>query len=189
MDWNARYLAHDTPWDKQAAHPEWIDFFSDKKDLGTVLLPGCGFGHDAGFLAQTGAFSQVNATDISPIAIKQAKETYPSVDFFLSDFLHDSSRNSYDWICEHTLFCAIDLEARPSYVQAIAKSLRNGGSFIGIFYLETGNPDGVGPPFRSSEKELDDHFANDFILQKSWVPQNTFAGREQKEQVRLYQKK
>lgn len=188
MDWNERYAQDDTPWVKQAPHPAFVSYFAGKSDLGTVLVPGCGFGHDAGFLAETYAFSTVAATDISPLALQQAKETFPAVHFFLSDFLHEGMPTAYDWVCEHTLFCAIDPALREKYVAAVAQAVKRGGYFFAIFYLETGNPKGEGPPFRSEPEELDCWFAGEFSLEASWVPEKTFPGREGNEQVRLYRR-
>jgi len=48
-----------------------------------------------------------------------------SVEFVLGDFLADAVPGPYDWIFEHTLFCAIDPARRDDYVNAVLDTLVN----------------------------------------------------------------
>ena len=52
---------------------------------------------------------------------------------------------AFDWIIEHTCFCAIDPAMRPRYVQAAAALLKPGGRLFAIFYLDPAA--GRQPPF------------------------------------------
>src|SRR6266542_6168987 len=58
-DWEARYQSGDMPWEKGEPSPGLVDFLGAQPELrrGTVVVPGCGTGHDvrawsaAGFTA------------------------------------------------------------------------------------------------------------------------------------------
>ena len=139
--------------------------------------------------------ASVVGLDISPTAIAQARGlTTPStsgrgVTFVEGDFFHLPAdlRNSFDWLVEHTCFCAIEPFQRPDYVLAAAAALRTGGKIFGIFYL---HPDvESGPPFAASQEEISDLFDQDFILVEEWVPSESFPGRENRELVRFMQKR
>ena len=120
-DWEARYQSHDMPWEKGEASPGLVDFLAGHPRLprGTVLVPGCGTGHDARAWAAAGF--AVTGCDIAPSAIRLAREKTAaaglSAEFILGDFLADAALGPYDWIFEHTLFCAIDPARRDDYVQ------------------------------------------------------------------------
>ena len=190
LEWQRRYEQEDTPWDKGAPSPALADFLRENRITGRVLVPGCGRGHDARALA-----AQPEATviglDLSPTAVAQAKKTgtTANLSFVSGDFfqLPPELADSFDWVVEHTCFCAIDPRQRQGYVKAAATALRDGGKFFGIFYM---NPDSdSAPPFPSTREELSALFDPHFTLLEEWVPQNSFPGREQRELVRLLQKR
>ena len=110
-DWEARYQAGDTPWEKGEASPGLMDFISAKPKLprGSVAVPGCGTGHDVKVWAKAGF--DAHGFDIAPSAIKLARTRAPAgstADFMQRDFLRDEPPWRFDWVFEHTLFCAID---------------------------------------------------------------------------------
>ena len=49
-DWEARYQAGETPWEKGEAAPPLIELLGKLEKpawgRGPILVPGCGFGHD-----------------------------------------------------------------------------------------------------------------------------------------------
>ncbi len=133
--------------------------------------------------------------DLSVAAIAQAKALSPQppsdmdISFIVGDFfkLPSKLKRSFDWLVEHTCFCAIEPRQRPDYVLAASSALRTGGKIFGIFYL---NPDTEsGPPFAVSKKELSELFAPKFTLLEEWVPAEGFSGREDRELVRIMQKR
>ena len=166
-----------------------MDFLATSPIRGRVLVPGCGYGHDVRALAENA--DEVVGIDIAPSAIQAAqllpalgRERYERADLFA---LPDHLRQSFDWVWEHTCFCAIDLAQRPGYVDAVAGALKPEGQFLAIFYLDPGNdrPD-EGPPFGVSIEELDALFAPKFNLVREWLPARTYPGREGREWMRLY---
>src|SRR5262245_34736755 len=114
--WENRYEAMDMPWEKGAPSPGLVDFLSNHLELskGTVCVPGCGTGHDVRAWAAAGF--EVTGYDIAPSAIKLASEKTKAeglkAKFVQGDFLHDAPPEKYDWVFEHTLFCAIDPSER-----------------------------------------------------------------------------
>ena len=186
------------PWDKGAPAPPLLVWLAENRLDGEVLVPGCGLGHDVRAIAAAGHADLVCGLDISPAALAQARrfppvgrETYAEADLFhLPPELH----GRFDWVCEHTCFCAIDPARRPEYVRAVAQALRPGGRLLAIFYLNPWRqgepiPPGGGPPFASTVEELDALFAGSFEWQEEWVPTRAYPGREGRELMRLMRKR
>src|SRR5580658_4376016 len=169
-DWEARYQSHDMPWEKGEASPGLVDFLAAHPQLprGTVLVPGCGTGHDARAWAAAGF--TVTGSDIAPSAIRLSREKTAAAgltaDFIQGDFLSDPPQ-AFDWVFEHTLFCAIDPQRRADYARALPRWLKPGGQYLAVNYLI---PDKDGPPFGTTGAELMDWFSRDFKLLKEWVP-------------------
>jgi SAM-dependent methyltransferase len=193
-EWQRRYDQNDTPWDKGAPAPALVKFLHEKQIAGRVLVPGCGRGHEVRALG-TQPTTSVVGLDLSDTAIAQAKEISSQassdmdISFIVGDFFHLPSKlkRSFDWLVEHTCFCAIEPRQRPDYVRAASTALRTGGKIFGIFYL---NPETEsGPPFAVSKKELSELFDPRFTLLEEWVPKESFPGREDRELVRVMQKR
>jgi SAM-dependent methyltransferase len=194
LEWQRRYEENDTPWDKGAAAPPLIQFLQESQITGRVLVPGCGRGHEVRAL---GAQSQTTVVglDLSSAAIAQAKElmgretSSQEIDFIEGNFfdLPTQFKRSFDWIVEHTCFCAIEPDQRPDYVRSAFSVLRPGGKVFGIFFI---NPDtDNGPPFSVSKEELSELFDPHFVLLEEWVPDKSFPGRENRELVRILRKR
>jgi SAM-dependent methyltransferase len=172
-DWEARYQTHDMPWEKGEPSPGLVDFLAAhaRQPRGSVLVPGCGTGHDVRAWAAAGF--AVTGCDLAPSAIRLARERTTgaglSAAFILGDFLADAATGPYDWIFEHTLFCAIDPTRRDDYVGAVLGRLKAGGSYLAVNYLI---PDTDGPPFGTTREELKDRFSPHFDLQAEWVPRS-----------------
>ncbi|HEY2572915.1 MAG TPA: methyltransferase domain-containing protein, partial [Verrucomicrobiaceae bacterium] len=109
--WENRYQTRDMPWEKGAPSPGLVDFLSAHPALarGEVCVPGCGTGHDARAWARAG-FAAVGF-DIAPSAVQLASEAARAegvaATFRLGDFLSEAPPFQFDWLFEHTLFCAI----------------------------------------------------------------------------------
>jgi SAM-dependent methyltransferase len=187
-DWEARYRERDMPWEKGAPSPGLLDFLAHEPVRGRVLVPGCGFGHDVRALAATA--DEVVGLDIAPSGIEGARQ-FPRVgnERYVAGDLFDlpaELRGAFDWVWEHTCFCAIDPAQRLAYVEAVAGALKPGGKLLAVFYLNPGNdhPD-EGPPFEVSVAELDRLFLPRFTLDREWLPQNAYPGREGREWMRI----
>lgn len=172
-DWEARYQSGDMPWEKGAPSPGLVDFLNAHPDLarGTVAVPGCGTGHDVRAFARAG-FNAMGF-DIAPSAIRLAEEASRAAGlpakFSLADFLVDPPPQPFDWLFEHTLFCAINPDRRDDYVKAAVRWLKPAGQFLAVHYLI---PDQDGPPFGTTRDELVNRFSPHFDLLEEWVPRS-----------------
>ena len=190
MDWQAQYESNQTPWDEGAPHPALLDFIAESGPFeGRILVPGCGLGHDVRALSTPA--NQVIGLDIAPAAVAKA-QTFPktgSEEYLVADLfnLPSALHSSFDWIVEHTCFCAIEPGLRPDYVRAAAAALRVDGKIFGIFYL-TPHVE-TGPPFAISKDELTAFFAPHFTILDQWAPTVCFPGRENRELVLILQKR
>src|SRR6266478_7000100 len=152
-DWEDHYRTGDTPWDKGAASPALLEALERVPMSGRILVPGCGLGHDV--RALTGAAgAEVLGIDIAPSAVAAARailaaggESYELADFFA---LPAAMMGAFDWVWEHTCYCAILPACRGEYVEAARSALRPGGQFLGVFYLDPSQPLATdGPPFET----------------------------------------
>src|ERR1051325_5538923 len=134
--WENRYQTHDMPWEKGAPSPGLVDFLASHPNLprGTVCVPGCGTGHDAREWARAGF--RVAGFDLAPSAIRLSVERTKAAGleatFQLADFLRDEPASRFDWLFEHTLFCAIDPPDRDAYVQAVLRWLKPDGQYLAV---------------------------------------------------------
>jgi SAM-dependent methyltransferase len=172
-DWETRYKSGDMPWEKGEASPGLVDFLSKHPELarGNVCVPGCGTGHDAREWAKAGF--TVTGYDIAPSAIALSRERTAAAGltarFELGNFLKDEATERFDWVFEHTLFCAIDLADREDYVRAVLRWLKPGGDYLAVNYMI---PDKDGPPFGTTREELWRRFSPLFDLVQEWVPRS-----------------
>ena len=172
-DWEARYQSRDMPWEKGAPSPGLVDFLEAHPGLphGSVCVPGCGTGHDVRTWARAGfgAFGY----DIAPSAVRLAAEATRaallSAEFQLADFLRAEPPFLFDWVFEHTLFCAIQRNERDAYVRAVLRWLKPRGQYLAVNYLI---PDQDGLPCGTTREELWQRFSPHFELLEEWVPRS-----------------
>jgi SAM-dependent methyltransferase len=198
MDWEERYQTGDTPWEKGVAAPPLLEWLANGGAMvGDVLVPGCGCGHDVRAIAAASPDARVVGLDIAPSGLDQAgkfalagQETYQLANFL---DLPDGLTNRFDWIFEHTCFCAIDPRRRPDYVESVYRALRPTGCLLAIFFLNPWDPgeapEGGGPPFGVIRKELDSLFGPYFELVDELTPRTAYPGREGREIIRLLRKR
>lgn len=195
-DWDERYRAMDTPWEKGSAAPPLYEVLErvslESWGGGPVLVPGCGLGHDVRVLAEKGITAV--GLDLSEIAIQRAR-AIPVVggeSFEIGDLLNPEWRveREFSAIWEHTCFCAIDPSDRQAYAESVAGLLGEGGLLAGVFFLTPFDPgeESPGPPFATSIEELGNLFSPWFDLINGWVPQQAYPGREGREWIGLFRK-
>ena len=169
--WETRYQARDMPWEKGAPSPGLVDFLTTHPTLpkGRVCVPGCGTGHDARAWAQAGF--PVSGFDIAPSAVRLASDATRAAgltaDFRVADFLTAEPPFRFDWVFEHTLFCAILPEQRDAYLKALLRWLAPNGQYLAVNYLI---PDRDGPPFGTTREEVWQLFTPQYELIEEWVP-------------------
>lgn len=191
-DWEARYQSGDTPWEKGAPCPGLLEFIGVNPPIeGDVLVVGCGLGHDVRAISKPE--NEVIGLDLAPSAIKCARE-FPRVadeSYRLGDLLElpPDFYGAFDWMWEHTCFCAIDPSMRREYVNSAAAALKPGGHLLAIFYMNPRDPEENIPPFGTTKSELDGLFRKKFELLREWEPSKAYEGRGGLELMRLLRKR
>jgi SAM-dependent methyltransferase len=92
----------------------------------------------------------------------------------------------YQLVLEHTCFCAIDPTRRADYARVVADVLEPGGTFVALFWLH-GRPGG--PPFTTSNAEIDSLFAADFEVVERETPGDSVATRMGQELLVTYRRR
>ena len=187
--WEHRYQTHDMDWEKGAPSPGLVDFLAAHPELprGTVCVPGCGTGHDVREFARAGFAA--SGFDLAPsaiaLAVEKTKAAGLTATFQLADFLRDEPPQKFDWLFEHTLFCAIQPDERDDYVRAVRRWLKPGGNFLAVNYFDCG-PDG--PPWPTTHAEQLERFSPHFDLLADWTPRS-YPNREGRERMFWWRRK
>ena len=160
--WNNRYEAEKTGWDLKAVSPPlkaYIDQLTDKNI--SVLIPGCGSGYEAEYLAKQG-FQNVTVIDFAPLAVERMKinlADYQQINIICQDFFAHTSK--YDLILEQTFFCSLNPSLRIKYVQKMSELLKHSGTLAGLlFRVQFPN----NPPFGGDKKEYEKIFSEKFDI-------------------------
>ena len=175
-DWEARYLSKDTPWDKGEPSPGLVDFLRAHPELprGRVCVPGCGLAHDVEAWARAGFAA--TGYDLAPTAVCQASARLREAGMgskeavvLQGNFLTDAPDQPFDWVFEHTLFCAIEPDERDRYGAALLRWLKPRGDYLAVSYLLT---EEGGPPYSTTREEQLARFSPSFDLLQEWVPRS-----------------
>ena len=189
-DWEAEYQSGNPRWDKGSPSPGLVDFLASHPGLSgeTVAVPGGGTGHDACAWARAGF--RVYGYDIAPSAIRlsdeRARNAGLDAQFRQGDFLRMAPPFLFDWLFEHTLFCAIQPRERKLYVQAVRDWVKPGGHYLAVNYMIV--EDEVGPPFCTSCEEQIRLFSPWFELLENWVPRS-YPNRTGRERMHWWRRK
>jgi thiopurine S-methyltransferase len=174
--WQSRYDEQNTGWDIGTVSTPLKAYIDQLEDRSLrILIPGCGYGHEAVYLAEQG-FTHITVIDLVDDALKPVREKAPSVHCITGDFFEHSGQ--YDRILEQTLLCAIDPAMRAAYIRKVASLLVPGGKYAGVLF---NREFAGGPPFGGSAEEyasyLRPHF-REFSLDPCY---NSIAPRKDSE--------
>ena len=159
--WEQRYSTGTTPWDFHGVPPALTAYLKNRTTPGSVLIPGCGFGHEVRAFHEHGW--QTLAIDYSPTAVDQAKANLGSLASWVrkADFFTDDLDGPFDLIYERTFLCAIDPEQRPTYANRMRQLIQPGGVLAGLFFYGE-EPDG--PPHSLADLTLAKRLLTGFEL-------------------------
>lgn len=185
-DWEERYQEQTTPWDLGAAAPGFRSFLDspNKSHPGKTAVLGCGRGYDAVLFAEYGF--EVIGFDFAPTAVADsiglAQKNHSTATFLQRDIfdLGVEFPHHFDYVVEHTCFCAILPQRRTEYVKLVRSILRPKGELIAIFF--THNRPG-GPPFGSTPPEIRQYFEADFEILFLEPVSNSIASRQGEEHI------
>src|SRR5260370_12815524 len=158
--WDARFREGYTPWD-QAGVPDMFRAFAARHERRPVLIPGCGSGYEARWLAQAGW--PVRAIDFSANAVAKARaELGPHAEIVeQADFFAYEPPFMPGWIYERAFLCALPKSRWADYARRMAALLPPGGLLAGFFFLGATQK---GPPFGIEREELEALFSPVFEL-------------------------
>ena len=187
--WEQKYQKYGDRWDLGCPAPPFINLLASANapQPGKIAVLGCGKGHDALLFAEAGF--EVIGFDFAPTAIAEATTTAQArkieAQFFQQDIftLDREFTHSFDYVLEHTCFCAISPKKRSQYVEVVKTILRPQGKLIALFY--THNRPG-GPPFGVKPKEILDYFTSHFEPIVFQVAQDSIARRQGDEHLAIF---
>lgn len=193
--WDNRYKTNEFSWDLGKPTPYFVDWSTTIKNKSSksILIPGCGLGHDAIFLSKCGF--NVYACDFSDTALKvlsmKNKENNTNVKLISMDFFNLSGKfsNFFDFIIEYTFYCAINPNKRSLYIKNCNNLLKNDGKLIGIMLPIGKNSVSSNPPFKVTLNELKINFSVFFKLLKLVPNSLSVEKRKGIEYIVEYQKK
>ncbi len=181
--WEQRYLEGTARWDLGKAAPPFLSLLTSPAlpQPGRTAVLGCGRGYDALLFATHGF--KVMGFDFAPSAITAAAalaQSISSVEFLQRDIfdLPAEFPGYFDYVVEHTCFCAIEPKQRPEYVHLVQSILRPQGEFIGLFWAHTRSD---GPPYGVTTAEIRQYFETDFEI-LSLVPTTNSVPERQGEE-------
>jgi len=163
--WEGRYQEGTDRWDLGQAAPPFVRLLDaiDAPLPGTIAVLGSGKGHDALLFAERGF--EVTGFDFAPAAITYAAALAQThglpVQFLQRDIfeLDQEFTDRFDYVLEHTCFCAIAPSQRADYVEVVRSILKPQGELIALFWAHT-RPGG--PPYGTSPAEILQHFTPSF---------------------------
>lgn len=184
--WEQRYQEGTSRWDLGQPAPPFVHFLNSPAapSPGRTAVLGCGRGYDALLFADHRF--EVIGFDFAPSAIADAKSLAQAsgrtAQFLQRNVFEIATEfdRYFDYVVEHTCFCAILPEQRHDYVQLVHSLLKPQGELIGLFWTHD-RPGG--PPFGSTSAEIHQLFQTDFELLSWETSTNSVPERQGQEQL------
>ncbi len=155
-----RYESGDTPWDTGRPDKNLVQVVSKWPiDPCGALEIGCGYGHNAIWLAEQGF--AVTALDVSDVAIEKAKENASrsggECNFRAADFLQETAPGtSFGLVFDRGCFHLHDTSRlRRSFARTVAEQLAQGGLWLSLVASADDPPRETGPPRRTAAEIVD----------------------------------
>jgi SAM-dependent methyltransferase len=154
--WNRLYQDEGRPgWDMDRATPLVAELLALALPLGLrpgcpLVVPGCGYGHDAAELAARGF--AVTGLDFAPLAIQGAMHRYGDPVAWTQGDWFATRLGPWDAVFDHTCFVAMDPPRRRPRHRPRAGHLRPGGLWLAALFHEV--KDSGGPPHAISMEEM-----------------------------------
>ena len=150
--WDSRYRDKIIPWDAGKVPAALREYEPTIARGARILIPGCGSGYEAAYLAGRGF--DVLAIDFSPAAVAAARKNLGTLADIvrLADFFEFASGPPFDVIYERAFLCALPRQMWAGYADRCAELLKPSGVIAGFFFFAD-TP--KGPPFGTNMLELD----------------------------------
>jgi len=182
--WENRYQEGTDRWDLGQAAPPFLQFLESDNapPPGKTLVLGCGRGYDALLFAAAG--HEVIGVDFAPSAIAQAKKLAKNakldVKFLQADIfnLPENYSHHFDYVVEHTCFCALPPEKRTAYIDLVHSLLKPSGELFAIFFTHQRSG---GPPHGIQPSAIRNLFGSKFEIMQLNPVQNSVPSRQGEE--------
>jgi SAM-dependent methyltransferase len=177
--WERRYQEGNTGWDLGQPAPAFVHWLGSNQapPPGKAVVLGAGRGHDALLFASHGF--GVTAVDFAPSPLAALAHRAKSLGLDVQTLQQDifdlvpEHQGQFDYVIEHTCFCALDPSQRDAYVDLVADLLTPDGELLAIFFTHS-RPGG--PPFGSTPEELRQRFSPRFeVLTLQSIPHSVPA--------------
>ena len=191
--WESIYREGEPGWDLGMPTPPFVSLLADPPawlTSGRILNPGAGLGHDALLFAEHGFHvTALDFADSAIIELKKKAATQPNLSVLQADLfaVPEAHHGTYDYVLEHTCFCAIHPSQRETWLTAMANALKPNGILFGLFY-RFDPPDDNGPPFALSEEELKRLIAPHFEIISMTTPADSLDRRANRERFVVFRK-
>jgi Thiopurine S-methyltransferase (TPMT) len=146
------------PWNRRKPHPLLADWAvgRDLAGPGRAVVPGCGLGADAAFLAGLGL--SVTGFDVSATAVDEARRRFPGPDFRQADLFAPAPLwlGAFDLVVEIYTVQALPRSVRSAAAAALRYLVAPGGTLLVVQAVlgPQDDPD-EGPPWPLTRPELD----------------------------------
>ncbi|HTN64885.1 MAG TPA: methyltransferase domain-containing protein [Burkholderiaceae bacterium] len=176
--WSERFEQHFTPWDRGGVPAALRQFVERDPRPRTVLIPGCGTGYEAAYLATAGW--QVAAIDFSAAAVAAARAALGPWAGCVqqADFFSYVPPAPLQMIYERAFLCALPRRMWPAVAARWAELLPAGALLAGFFYFDEAPK---GPPFGLAPAQLEALLTPDFERIEDEAVDDSiavFAGKE-----------
>ena len=163
VDWEARFRAERTPWERPTLHPAFLAWrASGLLAPCRILLPGAGRSGEPVALARDGF--DVTVVDTAPTAVAVQRVRLHSASLpgavHEADLLDWTAGTPFDAIYDQTCLCALPPVVLPGYVARLHGWLQPGGRLF-ILFMQTGREDG--PPFDCPIERMRGLFADGWL--------------------------
>jgi SAM-dependent methyltransferase len=189
--WDSCYEGGNDGWDLGGPAPALAQLAaSGRLTTGSMLVLGAGRGHDARLFARHGF--QVTAVDFAASAAREMErlaDPEAPVEIVQHDIftLPSAWNHSFDYVLEHTCFCAIDLRRRAEFADLVVRMLKPRGMYVSLAFPLSNHTGG--PPFAVSAAELLGLFqSRGCSLVTREVPAESVPQRLGREELFLFQR-
>jgi SAM-dependent methyltransferase len=149
------------PWSRRDPHPlltEWVQRRHQAGNGKRAIVPGCGLGADAEYLAGLGFTT--TAFDVSPTAIRLARERHPGtpVEYMTADLLRLPRPwlRAFDLVAEIITVQALPRTARQQAITNVAGLTAPGGTLLIIAAVHDNSSETPpGPPWPLTRAEIE----------------------------------
>ncbi|PIL27211.1 hypothetical protein GSI_10355 [Ganoderma sinense ZZ0214-1] len=191
--WDFAWKSDVTPWDAGSFQPALKEILDDgivPSSLipadGRALVPGCGRGYDAIYIAKALGLETLG-TDISQTAVEAAEAYRASlkedvdVRFEVSDFFSIDGIQ-FDLIYDYTFFVAISPSRRADWGRQMKKLVKPGGFLITLVFPIDGDS-GTGPPFYVRAEHYEEVLGEGWTVVADRVPEISLESHKGRERM------